>query len=610
MEKEQSCKKIIARLKRINLFSQYKFRLVAVIILVALIILAIGFYITYQIYIDRIKEQTISTTQEIFGQMAENIYQRLEGTENITTNFLAVKDVGSFFENDYASVSEKSITERNVITKINNVINENQTIYSIALIGPEGRALGASRFRIFSERLKGDDALISKLKNLFVNNPSHTAWIGGNELDEFWNNDESSRHMLNVPCIVGIRQVKGYGHNQNKESYSIVAMKENTLLGPYFQAVYDHSNIILTNDDGVALASLDKSILGKEVPSFNSIDKSNPSNAFVWEDDIEYQIIAYKLLKYDFYLVNQIPYSSYVSQASTVGLWILLIAVITLLLLATFCVMWTLRFTRPIDELINRMKEMGKGNLSLTPINKSGILELDMAGEQLRRVAGELEISIQKIKTVEEQKHVEELRVLQYQINPHFLFNSLNSIRWMAMMSGAPNVSDALVTLVKIITPILRSPSFFWTVREEIEFANNYVKMMSIRYGANLTYQLSCDENLYDMNFPRFVLQPIIENCFEHGIKLNDTLDVLVSIIKTESLLNISVSDNGTGISDEQVEKLNLALAEMDADYLSGSSIGLRNVSKRLFLLYNNNSKMWVESVIDKQTVVNIEILL
>ena len=117
----------------------------------------------------------------------------------------------------------------------------------------------------------------------------------------------------------------------------------------------------------------------------------------------------------------------------------------------------------------------------------------------------------------EQEKAREELLALQYQINPHFLYNSLNSIRWMAMMTNNTKVADSLVILCKVIMPILRNPSFTWKLSDELDFLENYIKMMRIRYGNEMEYHLQCDDGIQDEDFPRFIIQPVMENCFVHG---------------------------------------------------------------------------------------------
>ena len=133
-------------------------------------------------------------------------------------------------------------------------------------------------------------------------------------------------------------------------------------------------------------------------------------------------------------------------------------------------------------------------------------------------------------KRQEKDKAAEELKALQYQINPHFLYNSLNSIRWMAMLTNNGKIADSIVMLTKIITPVFRNPSLTWKIRDELEFLDNYIGMMLLRYAGNLQYRMECGEDLYDEVFPRFVLQPVIENCFVHCRTKTDGMEIRVKM--------------------------------------------------------------------------------
>ena len=155
-----------------------------------------------------------------------------------------------------------------------------------------------------------------------------------------------------------------------------------------------------------------------------------------------------------------------------------------------FCLIWNQKYTRPIQILMDQMEMVGKEQLDIENPEKVG--------------------------WPEQEKAREELLALQYQINPHFLYNSLNSIRWMAMMTNNTKVADSLVILCKVIMPILRNPSFTWKLSDELDFLENYIKMMRIRYGNEMEYHLQCDDGIQDEDFPRFIIQPVMENCFVH----------------------------------------------------------------------------------------------
>ena len=153
-----------------------------------------------------------------------------------------------------------------------------------------------------------------------------------------------------------------------------------------------------------------------------------------------------------------------------------------------------------VEDGIDSSKDAGKLMISVlsavAEIERDNILVQTMEGRKQK---------------AEKENQEEELLALQYQMNPHFLYNSLNSIRWMAMMTKNTKAADALVILSRIIEPVLRNPDFTWKLKDELDFLKDYIEMMSLRFDNCLEYQMECSEELYDEEFPRFVLQPIIE---------------------------------------------------------------------------------------------------
>lgn len=212
--------------------------------------------------------------------------------------------------------------------------------------------------------------------------------------------------------------------------------------------------------------------------------------------------------------------------------------------------------------------------------------------EEFYSTIQKLKSYIKKLQEVEQEKGREELRALQYQINPHFLYNSLNSIRWMALMTNNTKVADSLVTLSKVIMPILRNPDLTWKLENELEFLKNYMDMMKIRYGNTMDYQWECGENLEEEIIPRFILQPVIENCFVHGGSNTEIRKIFLRIEKKDKFY-IEVQNTGVQLSQEKVKEINQSMARQEK---MGNHIGLANVYKRIKLLYGDAGNVSVDS--------------
>lgn len=239
---------------------------------------------------------------------------------------------------------------------------------------------------------------------------------------------------------------------------------------------------------------------------------------------------------------------------------------------------------------MDNMEKVGKEQLDIALPEKTGLSELDNLNEEFCHTVRRLKSYISDLQQAEKDKAAEELKALQYQINPHFLYNSLNSIRWMAMMTNNGKIADSIVMLTKIITPVFRNPSLTWKIRDELEFLDNYIGMMMLRYAGNLQYRMECGEDLYDEVFPRFVLQPVIENCFVHCRTKTDGMEIRVKIRKEEGSFRIEVRNTAEQVDEERLAQVNEQLRYRRES--GKEDVGLINVVKRLSYLYGENSSV------------------
>lgn len=264
------------------------------------------------------------------------------------------------------------------------------------------------------------------------------------------------------------------------------------------------------------------------------------------------------------------------------------------------------KFINPLNGLMAGMNEVANGNLEVRIGKESRILEFDHMNGNFNYMVEKINDLIRKIEQAEEEKRISSINFLQYQMNPHFLYNTINSIRWMAMAADVPNVADSLLKLVEIIQPILRNPSLTWKFRDEIAFVTKYMELLELRFGRRMEVYQSYDEGLDDLEFPKFVLQPIIENCFMHSEMTDASLKIYIDVhLEETGHLNLKIQNSGPRISEERVKQINEDLSKEPKD---GARIGMRNVYQRLQLLYYSAAKM--KFYCDENIVVEIRLPL
>lgn len=223
-----------------------------------------------------------------------------------------------------------------------------------------------------------------------------------------------------------------------------------------------------------------------------------------------------------------------------------------------------------------------------------------------------------RIELLEQQHQVElrqqaELRALQSQINPHFLYNSLTTIRWMAAMARAENVCQALFALGNIIRPVFSQPGIFWSLDTEQTFVRNFVDIMDYRFGIKTECSFAIPGELLERPVLRFILQPLVENSFQHGLQSGMDAGrrgiIHIRARQEDSWLDIYVQDNGQGMDGQSLIRLNERLQKGTTDPPAAeprTGIGLSNVNRRILLQYGEGSGLSVWSQAGQGTTVRI----
>lgn len=317
----------------------------------------------------------------------------------------------------------------------------------------------------------------------------------------------------------------------------------------------------------------------------------------------EYYAMAEKKSQYcNFYYYIAEPLPDY-------GKRLIWIYVIIMLILAVLCIMfYKISFKlaeinyRPIEEISeiinNPESEKSKRYLANDENTKQiadRIFETVSYNEMLSR----------ELKTKMELYDNAQLKVLQWQINPHFMFNTLNMLYYMANeMTGSSNkLSKALLSLSRFIRYSLKTEPILVKLRDEVNIINEYIKVMQMRLDISFDVQLDINEEFLDKKVIKMALQPVLENCFSHGIKNIDYKGIIkLSARNTDEYFEIIISDNGAGIEAEVLKELNAQLS--GGVEISETHIGLSNINSRMMLMYGSGYGVKVKSEKDKGTEV------
>ncbi|PPA69358.1 sensor histidine kinase [Jeotgalibacillus proteolyticus] len=321
--------------------------------------------------------------------------------------------------------------------------------------------------------------------------------------------------------------------------------------------------------------------------------------------EMRLSVIDKELVTYDIVYREIIDRSEKLNE---LGVW-LLISIILLLLFFTYW--FSLRITQPLEKLTNSARQLAKGRFDIKIESDSKDETAILAGtfEQMRSNLNQLFIETkQKAKLeaeLQESKYLlkeSQLLSLQSQINPHFLFNTLNTLSKKAYMDGSAETSDLLVSIADLLRYNLRHMDRPTALREEIYVLEQYIHIQKARYTDRLTFIHEIDEAGLDTLIPGLTLQPIVENAIIHAVEPSEHGGTIWFRLKNEpDRVIIEVEDDGPGISNEKIDEL-MAAREITSEKSTG--IGFKNVVQRLRLFNGSEQVVQIESERGKGTKI------
>lgn len=203
-----------------------------------------------------------------------------------------------------------------------------------------------------------------------------------------------------------------------------------------------------------------------------------------------------------------------------------------------------------------------------------------------------------RLRQIEKLARSAELRALQAHINPHFLFNTLNCLVGLAVTTGNASLVKMIRSLINIFRYTIRNLNESVTLKEELDYLAEYVSIQQLRYGKRFSFNLSVPDELLDAKIFKFCIQPLVENCFVHGVEKSlDPVLIKVEVSSNENEIDIRVFDNGPGVSDERLAEIKRSLQSETYDLgKQGNSVGLSNIHHRLRYAYGYSYGISIES--------------
>lgn len=401
----------------------------------------------------------------------------------------------------------------------------------------------------------------------------------------------------------------------NTLGYMSIEMDERILQETYNSLREDGSQIFIYDKTGAIISSSDhsfdpdsdnngsyiKQILGKET-----------SGSLKFRENGQNYVAIYAPVNQSHWqIVKTIPEDMLYADVNQVQTYIMMGSILFFIIMLGLAFLYSRQLTKPITRMIGQMKKVEDGNLDVqvdTNINN----ELGHLGESFNHMLKRVHVLMDEVVTAERHKNEMELEVLHAQINPHFLYNTLNTIRWMAKIKGEESISNALVALVKLLRVSISLGKNMIPLKEEIDYIENYLLIQRLRFNQRFEMQYDILDAHKEIQIPKLILQPIVENSLIYGIDeaeedLWDTQKILHIHLYTEDYekgIRIIVEDNGPGIAPEILENI----LKQEKSINKFSTVGLNNVNQRIKMYFKDDFGLTIHSNINEGTTIIIEV--
>ncbi|MGG3470249.1 sensor histidine kinase [Neobacillus pocheonensis] len=362
--------------------------------------------------------------------------------------------------------------------------------------------------------------------------------------------------------------------------------------------------IFILNKDGNVVYSPINSIVYRINPEW--FTKSHTHSLEKVINHNKYQIIYNTYPSIQWKVVGVFSLDETTEVVSRVQFYTYIIGVITLLLASIASWFFTSSIINPVNKLKGLMKNVEEGNFDL-PFHSKYNDEIGQLGSSYNRMIQEIRRLIQLVYTEQKNKREAELKILQAQIKPHFLYNTLDTIQWMAYEYKANRIVEMVNALTTLFRIGLNKGNEFITIDEEIKHVESYLIIQMTRYESKLEYEISVDEQVKHYKIIKLLLQPLVENAIYHGIRnKRGKGKISIDVKKEANNIQMTVTDTGIGLTKEKLKEVNEVLHSKNSMENKQHGYGLFNVNDRIKLVYGSDYGLKIESEYTEWTMVKI----
>lgn len=413
-----------------------------------------------------------------------------------------------------------------------------------------------------------------------------------------------------IPQLLPLIRPLQYSRKESPKDAWVCLTLSPRLFQDTLELLSQDSSILIMTDDFSPVGSMNMEAFSlAEITTFLDSHPEQTGNLRVRLSDMDCILIWERLSVSGLILCEVLPLKNISLNPDAIRATLGLVFVSSIVIGLSLSLLFIRYLTRPIMRLIAHMDSISSGNFARNPDIESND-ELGIIGRQINEMSSHVSDLMENRIRDEQEKMNLEIKMLQAQINPHFLYNTLDSIKWIATMQHNAGIVKVVSALSSLLKNMAKGFNEKVTVRQELDFLDNYITIEKIRYIELFDVEISVDEpSLYDARIIKLTLQPLVENSIFSGIEPSGKPGLIqIHIFSKEQVLYISIRDNGVGISEENIARMLTDTSRVAKNYMSG--IGLPNVDRRIKLVYGPEYGLEIDSKVGLYTCVTVSIPL
>ena len=533
------------------------------------------------------QEKNIEKIQEDL----EEYFGSIEKTfDNISTSY----DINMYYSGKNSSSVDKFIAMHNMQKSFQNAFESKLSGTTVLLVSKEGEI-----------SVNNNDVLTKDWKEIKQNEVFNEARKNNRKLCYSYVDEGFTYATKSSSIILGVKALRDM--NNKLYGYGVILIPDSELDNFYRYGENQYNSISIIDSNGMIVSSTDKYQIGETDTELQKITNE------MLEKEITVEKME-KNAKTNMVLCKKIPYVDYslcftvdaneaIESLYNISTLMWYIAIITVAVLLVIYILIR-RTMSPLRQLGRKMSYVAKGDFNQYA-EVTGDGEIQELAKSYNRMLHDINHYVDSIIEIQKQKRQAEIHALQMQINPHYIYNTLTSIKWLIMQGDTVKSTKAIDAFIKLLRSTISKSDEYISVEEEIENLKNYMYINEIRYGEKIKTEFFISINEPDqLMIPKMILQPFIENAFFHGFPEGQNGEIFVCVREKTEKLIVEIIDNGVGMDERQVNELENGKSSRKSEHFTG--IGINNIRDRLKLIYENQYELKIKSSLGEGTTVKV----